>query len=189
MTRPWKRPHRLSPDVYARPEFVFAFTICSAQGEPHFRVQAIAEEVISSLMWARQTYGWLLFAYCLMPDHLHIVFRNPRPEQAQINAGRRGRVPVSVPDHIARFKSFTTKKFHDLGHRGNLWQHSSYDTVYDNESRIVDVIRYVLENPVRAGLVDYVDDWPYAKIVDRIDVQHLANSREIRCHDPRNLYL
>ncbi|MGC1274177.1 MAG: hypothetical protein WBC44_10760 [Planctomycetaceae bacterium] len=88
-----------------------------------------------------------------------------------INGGRRGEITEGVLEHVARFKSFTTKKAWESGLKGLLWQKSSYDRVFDLERPFQDVARYVLENPVRRGLAKRWEDWPYARIVDRWEVE------------------
>jgi REP element-mobilizing transposase RayT len=73
--KPQRRLHRLSPAVYSKPEYEFFFTVCARhQGQP-FLNDRPAKEVIDSLLWTRNRYHWLLFCYCLMPDHLHFVCR------------------------------------------------------------------------------------------------------------------
>ena len=79
---------------------------------------------------------------------------------------RGGIVPEGVLDHLGRFKSFTTNAAWKFGFRGALWQKSSYDRVFDMEKPFEEVVQYVLDNPVRKGLVADWEQWPYAKIVD-----------------------
>ena len=71
-----------------------------------------------------------------------------------------------VLDHLSRFKSFTTTQSWKYGFRGSLWQKSSYDRVLDLEKPFEEVARYILENPVRGGLADQWEEWPYSQIVD-----------------------
>jgi REP element-mobilizing transposase RayT len=47
-------------------------------------------------------------------------------------------------------------------HRPALWQKSYYDHILRREEDIGDVIRYIVENPVRGGLVDRAEDYPFA---------------------------
>ncbi|HEY2411648.1 MAG TPA: hypothetical protein VGI40_05375 [Pirellulaceae bacterium] len=164
--RPKRRLHRLSPAVYSKPEYEFFFTVCARhQGQP-FLNDRLAKEIIDSLLWTRKRYNWLLFCYCLMPDHLHFVCRLTQESAKRINAGVRGIQPEGVLDHLARFKSFTTTQSWKLGFAGPLWQRSSYDRVFDLEQPLEEVIEYTLENPERRKLVDDWNQWPYSRIVD-----------------------
>jgi len=163
---PKRRLHRLSPAVYSKSEYEFFFTVCARhQGAP-FHNRALADAVIDSLLWTRQRYGWILFCYCLMPDHLHFVCRL-RSDQVRIaNGGARGYQIEGVLDHLARFKSYTTRQSWKHGITGALWQKSSYDRVFDMAQPLEEVIEYALSNPERKRLVAEWTQWPYSKIVD-----------------------
>jgi REP element-mobilizing transposase RayT len=164
--RPQRRLHRLPAAIYAKSEFEFFFTACARhQGTP-FLDPSLAQVVIDSLLWTRERYGWILFCYCLMPDHLHFVCRLREDQVKPVDGGARGVQVEGVLDHLARFKSFTTSQSWKLGRSGPLWQKSSYDRVFDLERPLVEVIEYTLENPVRKQLVQDWRDWPRAKIVD-----------------------
>jgi REP element-mobilizing transposase RayT len=163
---PQRKRHRLAPEVYAATEYEFYFTVCARhQGEP-FRNARLAEKVIESLLWTKRHYQWLLFCYCLMPDHLHFVCRLTESDVRQLNAGARGTQPEGVVDHLGRFKSYTTNQSWKFGFSGKLWQKSSYDRVLDLERPFLDVVEYALNNPVRKDLVGDWQEWPYSTIVD-----------------------
>jgi REP element-mobilizing transposase RayT len=101
-----------------------------------------------------------------MEDHLHFVSRLTERDVHEINAGARGYVPEGILEHLGRFKSFTTTQSWKFGFTNQLWHSSSYDRVLDLERPFQEVVRYVLENPVRKGLVHNWTDWPYSRIVD-----------------------
>ncbi len=102
-----------------------------------------------------------------MPDHLHFVCRLTDREAAAMNGGARGRIDVGVLEHVARFKSYTTRLAWNHGLTGELWQHSSFDRVIDLQRPFDEVVEYVLRNPVRRDLARAWEEWPYARIVDR----------------------
>ena len=164
--RPQRKNHRLAPVVYAATEYAYYFTVCARhQGVP-FRNPGLADAVINSLLWTKNRYQWLLFCYCLMPDHLHFVCRLTEQDVKEINAGARGAQSEGVLEHLARFKSYTTSQSWKLGMLGKLWQKSSYDRVLDMDRPLVEVVEYVLNNPVRKRLVSDWQEWPYSRIVD-----------------------
>lgn len=85
--------------------------------------------------------------YCLMPDHLHLVWMGMRRESDQLNAMkflRRQLAPVLKP---------------------HQFQHQAHDHVLREEDRrrgaFARVCFYVLENPVRAKLIVQACDWPF----------------------------
>jgi REP element-mobilizing transposase RayT len=163
---PERKRHRLSPAIYAATEYEFHFTVCANRQSMPFNNEALAEKVIESLLWTKTQYHWLLFCYCLMPDHLHFVCCLAENDVKMLNAGARGIIPEGVLDHLRRLKSYTTNAAWKFGFRGHLWQKSSYDRVFDMEKPFVEVVEYVLNNPVWRGLAADWEQWPYSKIVD-----------------------
>jgi len=70
-------------------------------------------------------------------------------------------------EHVRDFKKYTTSQVWQLhGGAGSLWQKSSYDRVIRYNDSIEVTMHYVLENPVRKGLVTQWEDYPYSGIVD-----------------------
>ena len=86
-------------------------------------------------------------AYCFMPDHLHLLVEG----KAEHSDCRR---------FIAKSKQYSgfyfSKRF---GRR--LWQRYSFERVLRDCEQTFVVARYVLENPVRAGLVAAIEDYPF----------------------------
>lgn len=87
-------------------------------------------------------------AYCLMPDHLHLVWMGLRRESDQLNA----------------MKFLRTHLRPALG-EGREWQHQPHDHVLREEERkrnaFASFCFYTLVNPVRAKLVKRERDWPF----------------------------
>ena len=87
-------------------------------------------------------------AYCLMPDHLHLVWMGLRRESDQLNAMKVLRVHLEPA----------------LGD-GRAWQHQAHDHVLREEERKRNAFArfcfYTLANPVRAKLVNRELDWPF----------------------------
>ena len=48
-----------------------------------------------------------------------------------------------------------------LNREGNFWQHESYDHIVRNETELSNIIRYILMNPVKAGLVSDWREWQW----------------------------
>jgi REP element-mobilizing transposase RayT len=120
--RPNRRLHRLSPEAYANSQYEFFFTVCARHQREPFRNSELAAKVVESLLWTRARYQWLLFCYCLMPDHLHFVCRLTADQVRVTNSGARGFQIEGVLDHLARFKSYTTNLSWKYEFAGPLWQ-------------------------------------------------------------------
>lgn len=93
--------------------------------------------------------------------------RLPNAGEQPVNGGARGLLAVGVLEQIRDFKKYTSAKvWRDLGGEGALWQKSSYDRVIRYNDTVDAAVTYVLENPVRKGLVERWEDYPYVAIVD-----------------------
>ena len=62
---------------------------------------------------------------------------------------------------MARFKQ-DAGFWHSQTGRGRLWQDGYYDRILRDDEQTIVVARYILENPVRAGLVEGFDEYPYS---------------------------
>jgi REP element-mobilizing transposase RayT len=95
-----------------------------------------------------------LVAYCVMPNHVHVIFTPlPKPEG--------GYHAMSAIMHS--LKRYTARESNLLlGREGQFWQHENYDHVVRDEAELNRIIRYVLNNPAEAGLVERWEDWQWS---------------------------
>jgi putative transposase len=120
-------------------------------GPTWLRQPDIAALVVQSLHYFDGGRGYDLLGYCLMPNHLHMVVLL---------------LPEAPPliKTLQRLKSYTATQANKLlGRTGAFWQAESYDHVVRN-GELERIISYVLENPVKAGLVDNWEQWPYSYV-------------------------
>ncbi len=96
-----------------------------------------------------------LLAYSIMPNHVHLVF-----DLASL--GRRVSSPYIVTNILSSLKWYTARESNKiLGRHGAFWQHESYDHVVRSGNAMTRIVQYVLDNPVKAGLVDSWNQWPW----------------------------
>jgi putative transposase len=116
---------------------------------PTFLRQAdIAALVAESLRFFDGT-GYDLRCYCLMPNHVHSVVRVLEEAPPLVKT-------------LQRLKSYTATQANKiLGRTGAFWQAESYDHVV-RKGELERVLAYVLDNPVKAGLVEDWEQWPYS---------------------------
>jgi len=87
-------------------------------------------------------------AYCFMPDHLHVLTIG---ESDDFNARQ----------HADIFRRQSAYYFQGAG-RGRLWQDGYYDRVLREDEATPAVVRYILENPIRAGLCSEPTAYPFS---------------------------
>ncbi len=100
-----------------------------------------------------------LWAYCLMPNHVHFIMAPSREEGLR----------ATFAEAHRRYTAHINARF---GWTGHLWQGRFASTVMD-ERHLMAALRYVALNPVRAGLVSRAVDWPWssasAHVAARLD--------------------
>jgi REP element-mobilizing transposase RayT len=90
----------------------------------------------------------------VMPDHVHMIFTPLVNEEALET--------YSLAEIMESIKGASAHKVNKvLGRKGRLWQPESFDHVLRSSESLDAKIVYVLENPVRLGLVDEWADYPW----------------------------
>jgi REP element-mobilizing transposase RayT len=135
---------RLDESVYENAGTVVSITVCARDRRPLFADASAAEIVVDNL---RALHGttWRVLGYCVMPDHLHVLV---------VSQGG------SVIDFVRLLKGRSAAGLRKLGMQ-RAWQVSFWDHVLRRNEDISEVLRYLLENPVRKGLVESWTDYPW----------------------------
>ena len=157
------RPENMSEDDWriAKWKKTFARTDEWLDDRPavrHLEDERLAVEVVKSMLhFADQRYE--LWAYVVMPSHLHWVFR-PLPEwEASLPDDKRS--PREIIMHS--LKRFTASQCNVLLHEtGTFWQDESYDHCVRDEAELERIIDYVEINPVKPGLAASPSEWRFS---------------------------
>lgn len=114
----------------------------SGAGECVLRDPKIATIVVENLKHF-QDKKYRLHAWCVMPNHVHVIVE---PLQGE-----------SLPEILHSWKSFTAKAINkELGRSGELWQSEYYDHLIRDDSGYGHCVQYVLDNPRKAGLENWM---------------------------------
>ena len=90
-------------------------------------------------------------AYCLMPNHFHLILR----PHADGDLSRW--MQWLLTTHVRRYLKH-------YGHTGHVWQGRFKAFPIEDDDHLVTVVRYVERNPLRAGLVEQTQDWPWSSL-------------------------
>lgn len=140
----------------------FEKTLDNAQSGPLWlKDDRIAKEVAESLHY-RDGKVYRLDAYCIMANHVHVVFAplaiQPAGE-AQTNSLRYN----TLASIMQSLKGYTAWKANRLLERsGAFWHHESYDRSVRNTNEWQRIVTYVLNNPVKAGLIKDWKKWRWS---------------------------
>ena len=103
-------------------------------------------------------FRWICTSYCLMGNHYHLVIETPR---ANLSRGMR--------QLNGQFTQKINRRHQRVGH---VFQGRYKAILVDRESYFLELSRYVVLNPVRAGLVDNPAAWPWSSYRGTIDSRH-----------------
>ena len=140
------KKHRL-PDAMYRGQKNVAFTAAVEGRRPLFRDAGVVEAMLPVLAAETVRRECLVGIYCFMPDHLHLIL-----------CGQSDRA-----DAKAAMDAFKTQTGRWLGANrpGACWQDGYHDHVIRKGDDWRRQVRYVVLNPVRAGLVADPAAWPH----------------------------
>jgi putative transposase len=96
-----------------------------------------------------ERHSWTVHALCLMTNHYHLVLHSTRDELSRGLQRLNGRYGQAFNERHQRF--------------GHLFAGRFSSRVIESEDYLAAACRYVVGNPVRAGLCESVDDWPWAR--------------------------
>ena len=142
-----RKQNRLGPASYLGQNSYF-LTLCANERSKILANTTPVESVVSVLRTACKSHGFNVYAYCFMPDHLHLVVLG-----LSDTAG--------LPSFMQAFKSLAARETRNLG-IAKLWQKGFYDHVLRDGESIDAAAAYAFLNPVRAGLVWRAEEWPYS---------------------------
>ena len=156
-SKPRRRGHHLPRERYGVAGTAFFLTMCARHhGEP-FRGGQLAMEVVEAIKYRQGLGTWKVYAYRLMPDHLHLVVELGRTENA---------LTPDLLTQLGQFRSYTTRAAWGAGLQGRLWQHDQYDRLLRDDREFSTRCRYVLDNPVRKGWVEDWTEWRHSGILE-----------------------
>jgi REP element-mobilizing transposase RayT len=147
-------------------------------GPTWLRDPCVARLIVDSLHYRNGRF-FHLFAYCVMSNHVHVLFRPFLSERDLCpKRTKKGLVyetdqpPLNVIMHS--LKSFTASEANKLlGRTGPFWEAESYDHFVRNEVEFRRIRQYILNNPVKARLVSDWQDWPWSWV--RPEVRQAAS--------------
>jgi putative transposase len=132
-------------------------------GENHLAKPEIAQLVADSLHFFDGNRIELI-AYCIMSNHVHAVFTLL---SEKTNEG----APNSLSSLKKSLKGFTAKEANRLLYsQGQFWASEWYDRCVRDDNELVRIVRYVLNNPVKAGLCADWHDWPWSYVKAEYDM-------------------
>jgi len=149
-------PHQrnLRKGRFSEKDRAYSLTKCTAPEVSLTYDPQIANLLIETFFWMDSQKRFSLGAFVIMPDHYHIVII--------LNAQN------TLSAEMKSMGSFTSREINKaLGRTGQLWKKGYYDRAIRKTEDIKEIFDYIHNNPVRKGLVDHPDKWPYSSMNPR----------------------
>ena len=128
-------------------EHRYFLTFCTDFRRPLFTSAERVDLACTQILRAATRESFHTIVYCFMPDHVHLLVAGSHPAS-------------DCRQFIARAKQFSGYHYQNQ-FKERLWQRYGFEHVLRAEEDTFRVARYILENPIRAGLVQSVYDYPY----------------------------
>ncbi|WNF55818.1 REP-associated tyrosine transposase [Pseudomonas sp. SG20052] len=141
-----KHAHRLRTGRYSEPGQIYLLTAVVLNRQPLFHDFKIGRLVVDALKTAEQEGFATSLAWVVMPDHFHWLIELQNIQLPSLMARTKSRIAVTLN--------------RSAGRQGPVWQHGYHDRAIRKEEDLQAVARYIVANPLRAGLVERVGDYP-----------------------------
>ncbi|MBU2508330.1 MAG: hypothetical protein KJ799_16660 [Bacteroidetes bacterium] len=151
---------------------------------PKWLLKPEIAEIVKEAIHFRDGKKYDLFAYTIMPNHVHLVIK-PFVERSEVSNKLQEieKISSTASDgiendlHVKRtdcshyiltfilrsLKWYTAIECNKLLNRsGAFWQHESYDHVVRDEKELKRIVKYILLNPVKAGLCETAENWKWS---------------------------
>lgn len=122
-----------------------------------FAANADFARFLKLMGWAKQQCPMRILAYCLMPNHWHMVLW---PEQ-------RGDLSRFM-QRLCTAHAITLRRVTSTVGLGHVYQHRYHAFAVESEAYYYYALRYVEANPLRAGLVGAAKDWEWSSLPERL---------------------
>jgi putative transposase len=122
--------------------------MCVRDRRTDFTTDRIVFPLRDQLLQAGRDYRTEMIAYCFMPDHLHVLFEGETDHSKVLACAE-------------MFRQRSGRDFRAMTGR-YVWQEGFHDRILRREEDTLTVVRYILENPVRAGFCKDFRDYRYS---------------------------
>jgi len=142
-----RKPRRLTDFSY-QGQYRYFITIRTHNLRRYFSNHDVVTMVIEILKNTAEQEGFGVWAYCFMPDHVHLLIEGKKAS-------------ADMRRFVALFKQKTGYRFSRIC-SDKLWYRNYYERVLQDNEAIIPIARYIFRNPVRKGIVEDYTLYPYS---------------------------
>jgi putative transposase len=112
------------------------------------------EFYLEQLRRYKKRYKFLLYGYCLMPNHVHLLGEPKKPDE----------LSTMVQCLHRSYTAYFNKRYGKVGH---LWQGRFKSKLIVKDSYLFRCIAYIERNPLRTKLVEKIEEYKFSSFADR----------------------
>jgi len=135
-------PHDVPLWIDPQKEIYFITVNCAERGRNQLALPGVASALFDTVRHRQESYLWWPHIFLIMPDHVHALLSFPPS----------GKPLQSV---VSQWKRWTANQ------NGIVWQRDFFEHRLRREESRRQKAEYILQNPVRQGLVSRAEDWPF----------------------------
>ena len=133
---------------YSQDGMIYFVTMVTQNRESHFYDFYLTRKLIQQIRLLHDENKLYSYTWVIMPDHVHWLFQLKENE--------------TLSNVINLFKGRTARILNKyINKKGKFWQPAYYDYAIRKNEDIKQIARYIVANPLRAGLVDRIEDYSH----------------------------
>lgn len=133
---------------YSQKGAFYFITVCCYNRQKNFLYKENVQILFNALGWLEKEKYLEMHFSIVMPDHIHLIF--------QLTGNK------TLSEVIKSLKQFTGRRIKQRMHvKTPIWQEQYYDHLIRKDEDLLEIIKYCWYNPVRAGIVDNPNEYPY----------------------------
>ena len=137
----------------------YLLTFCTFGRRRFFEAGPIVETVVLQILRAGADSEFAITTYCCMPDHMHLLVEGMADDASLIGFVRRSKQMSGY--HAGRLVSSSTANPAAPACDHRFWQTGYHDRVLRAHEETRAFIAYIVNKPIRAGLVESAADYPF----------------------------
>lgn len=119
------------------------------------------QRFIDTMGYYKTISGYSLYGYCLMDNHVHLLIREMDEN-----------ISMGIKRISSSFVYWYNQKYNRCGH---LFQERYKSEVVDNEGYFLTVLRYIHQNPIKAGIAKDMEQYPWSSYREYIGIASITD--------------
>lgn len=133
---------------------IYHIMLRGIEGRKIFEDVEDREKFINAIMMAKEKSKFLLYGYCLMNNHVHILIKEGEE------------IGICIKRITVSYVQWYNNKY---GRDGHLFQNRYKSEVVESEPYLLVVLRYIHQNPIKAKLVSKIEEYPWSSYLSYIN--------------------